>query len=92
MNVDGPRVVDIQLDQGTIGSVSCGETVVISPGDPGIPGLPWTVRFLTPEGMLLGTVLESEQDFKPFVTIREGEVFAGDMPGVGPAPIGTPCA
>jgi hypothetical protein len=91
INVDGPPVVHVRANEVVIATVACGATAVVSLGQPHTPPLPWAVSVVTPGGQELGTFDQSEDDFKPFVTIRDTEVFPGDTGGVGPAPIGTPC-
>ena len=92
LNVDGPDL-EVRINGAVVGMATCGGPVlVLRESEAGLPSLPWSLEFVRADGRLFGTVTEDVSIFKRYITIRGDSLFAGDTLGVGPAPVGSPCA
>jgi hypothetical protein len=79
----------IMIGDSVVGHVDCSEGATISPEDPGVPPLPWTVRLVTASGQTIDQRTEDGVAGPKWLLVWDAEVGEGDQPALGPMP---PCA
>ena len=81
--------LQILIGDTVVGSVNCDESVMVTPGDPGVPPLPWTVLLVTVSGATVDQRTEDGLAGPRWLIVFDTQVGEGSSPAVGPAP---PCA
>jgi hypothetical protein len=81
--------LQVMIGDAVVGHVACTETLAVTPGDPKVPTLPWTVRLVTASGQTIDQRTEDGFEGPRWVLVFDGHVQEGGTVAVGPAP---PCA
>ena len=79
----------IMIGDTLVGSVGCDETVTVTPGAPGVPSLPWTIRLVTASGQTVDQRLEDGLAGPRWLLVFDAQIEEGGSPALGPMP---PCA
>ena len=78
--------LQIMIGDSVVGHVGCSESVAITPGDPGVPPLPWTVRLVTSSGHVVDQRTEAGAAGSRWLLVWDATVEEGDQPALGPMP------
>ena len=81
--------LQVSIGDMVVGHVGCSETLAITPGDPGVPPLPWTVRLVTASGQTIDQRSEDGAAGPRWLLVWDADVEEGSQPALGPMP---PCA
>jgi hypothetical protein len=82
-------MLQLMIGDSVVGHVGCSESATISPEDPGVPPLPWTVRLVTATGQTIDQRTEDGVAGPKWLLVWDADVGEGDQPALGPMP---PCA
>ncbi len=72
-----------------VGSVGCDQSLTVSPGAPGVPPLPWSVRLVAMSGQTVDQRIEDGLGGPMWLLVFDTQVEEGSSPASGPMP---PCA
>jgi hypothetical protein len=78
--------LQVAIGDSVVGHVGCSETVTITPGDPGVPPLPWTVRLVTASGQTVDQRTEDGGAGPTWLLVWDAQVQEGNQPALGPMP------
>jgi len=78
--------LQVMIGDAVVGHVACTETLPITPGDPNVPMLPWTVRLVTASGQTIDQRIEDGLNGPRWLLVFDGQVDEGDTVALGPAP------
>lgn len=91
-NVDGPGLVNIEINDAAVGIVRCGSGTELVDGRDGLPDLPWKVTLSDRNGSHLKVFTVAKGSADTAAVIRGQDVLIGPLTmSVGPATIGRPC-
>ncbi|MGH2512009.1 MAG: hypothetical protein ACRDGQ_04910 [Candidatus Limnocylindrales bacterium] len=78
--------LQVAIGNSVVGHVDCEQTVMVAPGDPGVPPLPWTVRLVTASGLTVDQRTEDGAAGPRWLLVWDALVEEGNQPALGPVP------
>ncbi len=78
--------LEVSIGDTVVGHVGCTETLTVTPGDQGVPPLPWTVRLITFSGQVVDQRTEDGAGGPRYLLVWDALVEEGNQPALGPAP------
>jgi hypothetical protein len=78
--------LQILIGDTVVGQVGCSGATTVTPGDPGVPPLPWTVRLVNANGQTVDQRVEDGLAGPIWVLVFDAQVEEGSSRALGPIP------